>query len=129
MDAGADASVDAGMDEGGDEDAAPTKDADADSGADSGADAGLDASGHAAHADSCGTFQAVTSDLDTLTRDERAWLERDEQRWRRAHEIAARHPGMDASGVYRVLRNLEKTPSERLGAALQHGRLFRTHAR
>jgi hypothetical protein len=31
------------------------------------------------------------------------------------------------SGVYRVLRNLEKTPTERLRAALQHGRLFGIH--
>ena len=59
-----------------------------------------------------------------LTADEQAWLVRDEQRWQRAHRIAAQHPGMDAGGVYRVLRNLEKTPAERLRAALQHGRLF-----
>lgn len=74
-------------------------------------------------------LRSARSDHDTLTRDELAWLERDEGRWRRAHEIAARHPGMDVSGVYRVLRNLEKSPSERLRAALRHGRLFRTHAR
>lgn len=74
-------------------------------------------------------FRSVTADENGLSSEERAWLERDERRWRRAHEIAARHPGMDPSGVYRVLRNLEKSPSERLRAALQHGRLFRTHAR
>jgi hypothetical protein len=64
-----------------------------------------------------------------MTPEERAWLVRDEARWRRAYDIAKEHPGMDAGGVYRALRNLEKTPAERLGAALQHGRLFRPHGR
>jgi hypothetical protein len=60
----------------------------------------------------------------SLTPAERAWLIADEQRWRRAQRIAERHPGVDAGGVYRVLRNLEKTPTERLRAGLAHGRLF-----
>lgn len=68
-------------------------------------------------------------DLAQLSAEERAWLVKDEQRWRRARRIATRHPGMDAGGIYRVLRNLEKTPAERLRAALEHGRLFRAHAR
>jgi hypothetical protein len=68
------------------------------------------------------------SEWEDLTAEERAWLLTDELRWRRAREIAARHPGMDPGGVYRVLRNLEKTPSARLRAALEHGRLFRIHA-
>jgi hypothetical protein len=63
----------------------------------------------------------------TLTPDEQAWVVRDEERWRRAHRIAARHPGTDIGGVYRALRNLEKTPGERLRAALYHGRLFGIH--
>lgn len=67
----------------------------------------------------------VTSE--SVTDDERAWLVNDEKRWQRARTIAARHPGMDPGGVYRVLRNLEKSPSERLSAALHHGRLFRAH--
>jgi hypothetical protein len=62
-----------------------------------------------------------------LTDDERAWLVKDEGRWRRARAIAAQHPGMDPTGVYHVIRNLEKSPSERLRAALRHGRLFRPH--
>jgi hypothetical protein len=64
---------------------------------------------------------------ESLTDDERAWLVRDEKRWQRARIIAGLHPGMDPGGVYRVLRNLEKSPSERLSAALRHGRLFRAH--
>jgi hypothetical protein len=63
-----------------------------------------------------------------LKSEERAWLMRDEARWRRAHEIAGRDPRLDANGVYRVLRNLEKTASARLRDALHHGRLYRPHA-
>jgi hypothetical protein len=63
----------------------------------------------------------------SLTPEERAWLVRDEARWRRAHEIVGSDPRIDVNGVYRVLRNLEKTPSERLRDALYHGRLRRLH--
>lgn len=69
------------------------------------------------------------SPLESLTRDQRAWVIEDERRWRRAYAIAADHPGTDAGGIYRVLRNLEKTPTERLRAGLQHGRLFRAQPR
>jgi hypothetical protein len=65
-----------------------------------------------------------TSLLQSLSAEERAWVIADEKRWRRARRIVAAHPGIDASGVYHVIRNLEKTPSERLRAALQHGQLF-----
>jgi hypothetical protein len=70
---------------------------------------------------------SANTELDQLSPAERAWLIADELRWQRARRIAERHPGMDAGGVYRVLRNLERTPSERLRAALRHGRLFRVH--
>lgn len=60
----------------------------------------------------------------TLTKEEEAWVLKDEKRWSLARRIASRHPGTDVGGVYHVLRNLEKTPSERLKAALHHGRLF-----
>jgi len=69
------------------------------------------------------------SELDRLTPEQRAWVVRDEKRWRRAHEIAQANPGLDVSGVYHVLRNLEKTPTQRLRAALHHGRLFGVHGR
>ncbi len=68
-------------------------------------------------------------DLDELTDEQRAWLVQDERRWRRAHEIAGRQEGLDIGGIYRVLRNLEKTPAQRLHTALDHGRLFRIHGR
>ena len=64
---------------------------------------------------------------DSFSAAERAWLVNDEKLWRAAEEIAAKHPGTDAGGIYRVLRNLEKSPTARLRAALQHGRLFRSH--
>jgi hypothetical protein len=66
---------------------------------------------------------------ESLTTEERAWLARDERRWRRAYEIVRRAPDLDVGGVYRVLRNLDKSPTERLRAALQHGRLFSVHRR
>jgi hypothetical protein len=75
------------------------------------------------------TFRVMIGDAAELTEAERAWLVKDEERWRCATDIASRHPGMDVSGVYHVLRNLEKTPSERLRAGLAHGRLFRPDAR
>jgi hypothetical protein len=71
----------------------------------------------------------LVSELDALTPEQRAWLIEDERRWARAHEIASRHPGVDVGGIYRVLRNLEKTPTQRLRAGLFHGRLFGIHQR
>jgi hypothetical protein len=69
------------------------------------------------------------SQVDALTPEQRVWLAEDERRWQRAWRIADRHPGVDAGGVYRVLRNLEKTPAQRLRAALIHGRLFSSKRR
>ena len=61
--------------------------------------------------------------ISDLSKSERAWLEADEARWRRAHEIAAQHPGLDVSGVYHVINNLLRTPEQRLRRGLAHGRL------
>jgi hypothetical protein len=72
---------------------------------------------------------SADASLAHLTDEERAWIVRDEARWRRARDIAAQHPGMDAGGVYHVLRNLEKTPTDRLRAALHHGRVLGSHRR
>jgi hypothetical protein len=62
-------------------------------------------------------------DADQLSADERAWLERDEALWRRAHAIVARHPQLDAGDVYHTLVNLQRSPSERLARGLAHARL------
>ena len=58
-----------------------------------------------------------------LNAEERAWVIEDEAIWRRAYEIAGRHPGMDVSGVYHVLCNLRRTPTERLRRGLNFGRI------
>lgn len=60
---------------------------------------------------------------------ERAWLEVDAERWRRAYAIVARRPDLDVSGVYHVICNLERSPTERLRRGLAHGRAFRAHSR
>jgi hypothetical protein len=56
-----------------------------------------------------------------LSADQQAWVVDHEALWRRAAEIALRHPGMDVAGVYHVLCNLRRSPSERLRRTL--GRL------
>jgi hypothetical protein len=57
-----------------------------------------------------------------LTPEQRAWAERVEPLWRRAHAIVARQPELDVSDVFHALRNLERTPAQRLRRALGHGR-------
>jgi hypothetical protein len=61
-----------------------------------------------------------------LTDAERAWLEEDQALWERATEIALRHPDLDVGGLYHTLRNLQRTPEERLRRSLAHARLRRT---
>ena len=58
-----------------------------------------------------------------LTQEQKQWLDADERLWRRAVEIAGRSNGLDATGIYHVLRNLVLSPSERLRKGLAHGRL------
>ena len=69
------------------------------------------------------------TELSSLSAEDRAWVIDDERRWALAHQIAANYPGVDVDGIYRVLRNLEKPPTERLKAALAHGRLFGSQRR
>ena len=59
---------------------------------------------------------------DDLTPEQRAWAERVEPLWRRAHSIVARQPELDVSDVFHALRNLERTPAQRLQRALSHAR-------
>jgi hypothetical protein len=66
--------------------------------------------------------------LNSLTPTQRAWAEHSERLWRQAHEIAAQDSNSDASDVYHALRCLQLTPSQRLAAGLQRGRL-RAHVR
>jgi hypothetical protein len=68
-------------------------------------------------------------DLESLSPEHRSWVLHDNELWRRAYEIAAKNPGVDVSGIHHVLRNLEKTPSERLRDALEIGRAIRRSQR
>jgi hypothetical protein len=54
---------------------------------------------------------------------QRAWLEHDGELWARARAIAARHSGMDVGDVHHTLRNLERTPEERLALSFSHAAL------
>ena len=63
-----------------------------------------------------------------LTPEQQKWARHAEGLWRTAHRIAAADPKHDPSDVYHALRALERTPTQRLRAALQRGRL-RTHGR
>lgn len=67
--------------------------------------------------------------MSELGEHERVWLEADAERWRRARAIVAHRPDLDVTGVYHVIRNLERSTSERLRRGLAHGRAFRAHAR
>jgi hypothetical protein len=61
--------------------------------------------------------------LDGLTDAQRAWVSQSAALWERAHQVAHAHPEHDASDLYHAIRCLELTPTERLRAALQRGRL------
>ena len=56
----------------------------------------------------------------SLDDEQRAWLDQDERLWREAHSLAARHPQLDVSGIYHTLRNLGRSPTERLSRGLTH---------
>jgi hypothetical protein len=58
-----------------------------------------------------------------LSPEERAWAVANEQRWRRAHDIAAKNPGIDPGDIYHVLCTYYETPSERVRRSLAHARL------
>ena len=63
-----------------------------------------------------------------LTDEQLSWALKAESLRRRAHEIAQRHPELDAGDIYHALRCLELPPAERLRRGLSRGSL-RTHAR
>lgn len=59
-----------------------------------------------------------------LAPEQRAFVTEREPLWRRAHEIAANHPGVDVSDVYHVLVTWHETPSQRLQRSLRRARLL-----
>lgn len=58
-----------------------------------------------------------------LTPDEQAVIVADERDWRRAHDFVAKHPSLDVGDVFHTIRQLRRTPAERLALGLRHGRL------
>jgi hypothetical protein len=63
------------------------------------------------------------SDVPLLTGDQRTWAEDSERLWRRAHQIASTHKGLDVGDVYHALRSLQRTPADRLRQSLSRARL------
>ncbi|HEV3191702.1 MAG TPA: hypothetical protein VGY54_14430 [Polyangiaceae bacterium] len=61
--------------------------------------------------------------LDELAPEDRAWVMQNESRWTRAHQIAAKHPGLDVGDIYHVLCTFHETPAQRLRRSLAHARL------
>jgi hypothetical protein len=52
----------------------------------------------------------------------RAWVLRDDALRARARDLAIKL-GRDEEGIYRTLKNLQRSPSERLRLGLRHARL------
>src|SRR6185369_9500880 len=59
-------------------------------------------------------WQILGVNLEELEPAEREWVTMMEPLWRRAHQITAQRPHLDVSDVFHVLRNLQRTPAERL---------------
>ena len=54
-----------------------------------------------------------------LNSEERAFVERCEPLWRRAHAIVQENPNVDVSDVFHVLYTWHDTPSQRLKRSLE----------
>ena len=63
---------------------------------------------------------------DPTEEDLRAWVQRDDALRARARVLAARL-GRDEEGIYRTLKNLQRSPSARLRLGLRHARLHPDH--
>ena len=55
-----------------------------------------------------------------------AWVKRDDELRARACVLASKL-GRDEEGIYRTLKNFQRTASERLRLGLRHGRLHPGH--
>lgn len=66
-----------------------------------------------------GTWQVHSVDLSV---EEQVFVAAMEPLWRRAHRIVEERPELDVSDVFHALRNLQRTPSERVRRAVRHGR-------
>jgi len=66
----------------------------------------------------------ASDELALLSQEQRAWLDDDQTLRVRADDVG-RELGLDPHDVYRVLKQLRRSPSERLRRGLAHGRLGR----
>jgi hypothetical protein len=73
----------------------------------------------------CAMIALMQGPPEALASEDERWLAKGRALWLETTEIAAHSPDVDLSGVYHVLWNLERSPSERLRRGLQHGRYFR----
>jgi hypothetical protein len=65
----------------------------------------------------------MSAPTDASTEEElQTWVHRDDALRERARVLAAKL-GRDEEGIYRTLKNLQRTPSERLRLGLRHARL------
>jgi hypothetical protein len=63
---------------------------------------------------------------DGMGEDLHEWTRRDDVLRARAHDLAVKL-GRDEEGIYRTLKNLLRSPSERLRLGLRHARLHPDH--
>ena len=71
----------------------------------------------------------MTDASEPLTDDQRAWILRSEELWRKAQDIVTADPSRDVGNVYHALRNLDLPPAERLHRGLTRVLRARPHAR
>jgi hypothetical protein len=64
----------------------------------------------------------ATGDADAKGEDLQAWVQCDDALRARARDLAATL-GRDEEGIYRTLKNLQRSPSARLNLGLRHARL------
>jgi hypothetical protein len=83
---------------------------------------------HATLAGQVAACDTACVDFAGFSPSEQTWLAQNEARWRRAHQIAERHPDLDAGDIYHVLCTLHETPTQRVRRSLAHGR-FRPRTR
>jgi len=65
----------------------------------------------------------VQATAEELTSDQRMWVSRSAELWRRAHAIVQGRPDLDVGDVYHALRTLELPPAERLRRGLTRVRV------
>lgn len=68
----------------------------------------------------CGSFAPMTTPV--LSAEDQAWIAHDDELRARAAKLAEA-TGRNADDLYRTMKNMERTPGERLALGLKHARL------